>query len=137
MPKTSKKTPKKVRLLKPDRSTEGILPTPAPTPALDILSIQAPLAYRNEVRALAVKQAIEDVITKLKSYQELGAAKDLNEFLEVQLRASLETIAQVVLKLNVPAAFFPVKAEIERKQRAEQREKEAMAIFERMSSTRK
>jgi hypothetical protein len=138
MAKLTKKPTKKLKALKPDRPTEIVEPLRVvPTTVSSTIACQAPLAYRNEMRALAVKQSLEDIITKLHSYQELGAAKDLNEFLEVTLRASLDTIGAVVVKLNVPPAYFPAQAEIARKEAAAKREKEAMEVYMRMSELKR
>jgi hypothetical protein len=144
---TTKKTTKRTKRTKKVAAT----PTPTPTPQLtpdDINRaqhaearalasiIQSPLAYRCEVRALSLKQALEDMILKLHAYQDVGAAKDLNEFVEVPLRTSLDTLNAIVAKLNVPEAFFPAKAEIQRKLNAENRAKEAMETLQKMNAAR-
>lgn len=96
-----------------------VKPTPTPvskvvvdqTPALNQLTSASPLADRTLSRAYAVKQAVEDIIARLKTYQDPRAAKDLNDFIEVGLRTSLESMAAIILSLNCPPAYFPATPE--------------------------
>src|SRR5271169_4854334 len=123
------------RVAKASRETEIVVPNGQPafsgvggasinrtnkTPALDKLESATPLADRCITRACVVRDAIDNLISRLQSYQDPRSARDVNDFLEVTLRSSLETVASIIVSLNCPQAYFPPSpAEIKAKDEAD------------------
>ena len=101
------KTLKKVAPKKVVKTQEiELVSTPASPTIFDTIAPQAPLAKRCETRAMAIVAAMTEIAQRLATYQDPRSVKDLDSFVEVNLRAALESLGQIVSTLNAPRSPF-------------------------------